>query len=145
MKAVRIPTKDSANATHTILPLIENPVQAGFPSPGGDYEEKELDFNTLLVQHPAATFCLRVEGDSMSEAGIDTGDILVVDRSLVPQHNDIVVASINNEFTLKRFIVTGGVMFLHAENKHYPDIEIQGSMELLIFGVVSSVIKQFRK
>lgn len=142
MRPVKVNTVQEKTAQFT--PLLDATVQAGFPSPAGDYEERELDFNTLLVRHPASTFCLRVEGDSMVNSGIHSGDILVVDRMLEPHHNDIVVANIDNDFVLKRFIVSENKMLLRSENENFLDIEINGSMEFSIFGVVCSVVKQLR-
>lgn len=123
------------------IKIIENPVAAGFPSPAADYVENELDFNALLVRNPSTTFCLKVKGESMSGAGINSNDIVVVDKLLTPNTNDIVVASIDGDFTLKRLIQEQGKLLLRAENELYDDIEIQGSMELVIFGVVSAVVK----
>jgi len=87
---------------HARIPLSLTSVQAGFPSPAADYAEDGLDFNELLIHRKAATYCLKVTGDSMTGAGIFPGDILVVDRSIPPANGDIAVAAVNGEFTVKR-------------------------------------------
>lgn len=127
------------------LPLYLEPVKAGFPSPASDYSENALDFNELLVRNKPASFCLRVSGDSMRNAGIFPGDILLADRSLKPVHRDIVVAAVEGEFTLKRLLFSaGGGIVLHPENPLYPDLELHSGEELEIFGVVRAVIRQLK-
>ena len=98
-------------------PLMENVVMAGFPSPADNYGSQPLDLNELLVRKPSATFFVRAMGDSMLEAGIDSGDILVVDRSLDPLDNDIVIACIQNEFTVKYFRKDSNGIALVPANK----------------------------
>lgn len=122
------------------LPLFLSPVQAGFPSPAEDYIERRLDLNDLVVQHPTATFFVKVEGESMEEANIFTGDILVVDRSLEPAHNKIVVAVVNGEFTVKRLSIESQGVFLLPENPKYRAIKITSAMDFQIWGTVTYVI-----
>ncbi len=122
------------------LPLFQNPVTAGFPSPAEDEIEKKLDLNELLIKHPTATFFLRVSGASMVKAGIHDNDILIVDRSLEPAHGKIVVAAVNGELTVKRLHLEKNKVFLMAENDVYRPIEITEGIELHIWGVVTSVI-----
>ncbi len=122
------------------LPLFQNPVTAGFPSPAEDEIEKKLDLNELLIKHPSATFFLRVSGASMIKAGIHDNDILIVDRSLEPTHGKIVVAAVNGELTVKRLHLEKNRVFLLAENDVYRPIEITEGIELHIWGVVTSVI-----
>lgn len=122
------------------IPLFGCKVQAGFPSPADDYVEGKLDLNELLIKHPAATFFLRVMGESMKDAGIFPNDLLVVDRSLKPDHNRIVIALVDNELTVKRLHHKNGELRLKAENKAFPDIELKGESELSVWGVVTSVI-----
>jgi len=98
------------------LPLFLSSVKAGFPSPADDFVETRLDLNEYLIDHPEATFFVRVSGDSMIRAGIHTGDILIVDRSLEPKNNDIVIAIIDGEFTVKRLKKYGDRVFLVPEN-----------------------------
>ena len=122
------------------LPIFSARISAGFPSPADDYIENKLDLNEFLVQHPAATFFVRVEGDSMTEAGINSGDLLVVDRALETVNNCIVVAIINGEFTVKRISKNRGKIFLQPENPSYKALEITPEMDFKIWGRVSYVI-----
>lgn len=124
------------------LPLYVSGLRAGFPSPADDYIEKKLDLNEYLVKHPAATFYVRVEGDSMIGAGIISGDILVVDRALEPVHNKIVVAIVDGEFTVKRLLLKDKKVILAPENDAYDVIEIHDGMEFAVWGVVTSVIHE---
>ena len=124
------------------LPLYANSVSAGFPSPADDYIERKLDLNTHLVQHPAATFFVRASGDSMQEAGIQSGDMLIVDRSLEATHGKIVIAALNGELTVKRLSRQGGRVQLIPANKHYQPIDISDEHELVIWGVVTHVIHE---
>ena len=125
------------------LPLFGSRISAGFPSPADDYVEDMLDLQKLLVEHPAATFYLRVTGDSMSGAGILSGDILVVDRALEPAHDAIVVASVDGELTVKRLYHRNGWVALVAENPAYAPIEIDEAMDMRIWGVVCGVVRKF--
>lgn len=133
-----------ARRTELNLPLFSARVQAGFPSPADDHLERSIDLNEELVQHPAATFFVRVKGESMQDAGIVSGDILVVDRSLAPSDRKIVVAMIDGEFTVKRFRQQDGQIFLEAANAQFPRIEVSGDQELVVWGVVSFVIHPAR-
>ena len=122
------------------LPLFESRVAAGFPSPADDHLEKTLDLNELLVRRPAATFFVRVEGTSMIGAGIHPGDILVVDRAEEAQDGQIVVAAVDGELTVKRLRRERARVYLQPENPDYRPIEITGETDLVIWGVVTSVI-----
>lgn len=133
-----------ARRTELSLPLFAARVQAGFPSPADDHLERSIDLNEELIQHPAATFFVRVKGESMHDAGIQSGDILVVDRSLAPTDRKIVVAMIDGEFTVKRFRNQDGRIFLEAANDQFPKIEVSGDQELVVWGVVSFVIHPAR-
>lgn len=121
-------------------PLFMVPVRAGFPSPAEDYIEGKLDLNSHLVKHPAATFFVRVEGDSMIDAGIHPGDILIVDRSLEPADKKVVIAIIDGDLTVKRIRMKDGKVFLAPENGNYPNIHINEDMNFEIWGVVTNVI-----
>lgn len=129
------------------VPLAENTVQAGFPSPAENDARQDIDLNQLLVKNPASTFLLRVQGDSMIDAGIADGDLLVVDRSRVPHSGDIVIMQVNNEFTVKRYCVdkASSKPYLHAENSSgtYRDITPSDCDEWLCFGVVRYALKAF--
>lgn len=123
-----------------LVPLYQDKISAGFPSAGDDSVEERLDLNELLIKHPAATFFLRVSGNSMIGAGIHEGDILIVDRSLKPGHGKIVIASLNGELTVKRLFIEGGKIKLVAENAAYPPIDISEEIDFRVWGVVTNVI-----
>ncbi len=125
-------------------PLFQEGVQAGFPSPAEDFVEGYLDLNQYLIQHPSATFFVRARGDSMINAGIYDGDILVVDRALDAKNNDIVIASVFGEFTLKRLIIEEDKIVLMPENPEYSPIEILPDSDFRIWGVVTSVIHKLQ-
>ncbi|TVM02595.1 MAG: peptidase S24, partial [Candidatus Brocadia sp. WS118] len=115
-------------------------VSAGFPSPADDHIQKKLDLNELVIKHPAATFFVRVNGDSMKNAGIFHDDILVVDRALDPKNNDIIVCVLNGEFAVKRFVKNKRRIVLYPENPDYTPIEVTEEMEFQVWGVVPYVI-----
>lgn len=127
------------------FPLYGSKVSAGFPSPADDYIETQLDLNDLLVTHKEATFFLRVKGDSMRNANINDGDLLVANRAIVPAHCDIVVAVVNAELTVKTLFKRRDVVKLVAANEAYPEIVIQPDNELVVWGVVTHVIHSFGK
>ena len=129
--------------TKAIRPLFTCGVSAGFPSPADEHIDRKLDLNELLIQHPAATFFVRVAGDSMQEAGINHGDILVVDRSLEAASGKIVIAIVNGELTVKRFVQTATSCQLVAANPQYPPVAITTDTDFRVWGVVTSVIHQF--
>jgi DNA polymerase V len=129
--------------TSTIkIPLYNESVKAGFPSPADDFIDKHIDLNELLIRHPAATFFVRVKGDSMMNAGIFSGDVLVVDKALEAKNNCIVIAVINGELTVKRLRSIGNRVQLIPENDNYPIIDITAEMSFQIWGVVKSVIRE---
>ena len=128
---------------------IAGSVVAGFPSPAEQYLEPPLDLNTLLVKRPAATYFVRVEGDSMVGAGIHDGDLLVVDRSLTPANGDVIIAALDGEFTVKTYrtgLKTGAdgrrhrFVALEPANPDYPTIVVDAGHELLLFGKVTAVV-----
>ena len=112
-------------------------VPAGFPSPAADHTQKRLDLNEHLIRNKEATFVFRVKGDSMVGIGIYEGDELLVDRSIEAKHGNIVLAVLNNDFTVKRLYRRGGVVKLVAENNLYPPILVKEGEELLVWGVVT--------
>lgn len=128
--------------TALVIPLASANVQAGFPSPAEDHTERSLDLNEHLVRNPAATFFVTVRGDSMREAGILSGDLLVVDRSLRPTDHQIVVAMLDGDFTVKRLCQRQGKIWLEAANQAFPPVEIGAEQDLVIWGVVTFVIHQ---
>ncbi|SEA55758.1 SOS response UmuD protein. Serine peptidase. MEROPS family S24 [Desulfuromusa kysingii] len=126
------------------IPLFLDNVPAGFPSPASDYCERKLDLNELCINKPAATYFVRAQGDSMIDAGIFPGDVLVVDRSLTAQHGDIVIAEFNGELTVKKLEMTPVVRLIPMNNQHAP-IEIPEESDLEIFGVVTTSIHSLHK
>ena len=136
-----------------VKPKISGSVVAGFPSPAEQYLEPPLDLNELLVKRPAATFFVRVQGDSMIGAGINDGDLLVVDRSLRPASGDVIIASVDGDFTVKTLRLgdgewgtgNGGEIRLVAANPKYPDIVLKPGQELDYLGKVTACIHQFKK
>ena len=122
------------------LPLYGAYVPAGFPSPADDFIEDMLDLNTFLIRHPAATFLVRVQGESMVDAGIYPGDILVVDRALEPGDRSVVVVALDGELTVKRIRRRSGKVFLEAQNPKYSPIEVPPDTSLHVWGVVTYVI-----
>ena len=127
-------------STRYALPIFLGRLPAGFPSPADDYLEGKLDLNRHLIKHPAATFFVRVTGDSMIRAGIHSGDLLVVDRSLEPADKNVVVAVLDGELTVKRLFKQNGILRLLPENLSYQPIEISPQQTIEIWGVVTSVI-----
>jgi DNA polymerase V len=127
--------------TTTGVPLMSSKVPAGFPSPADDYLDRALDFNELLIQNPAATFAVKVAGDSMIGAGIFPEDIAVVDRSAAPKDKSIILALHDGEFTIKRYRRRGGKVWLQAENPSYADTVIDGEMSFEVWGVVTKSIR----
>jgi len=117
-------------------------VPAGYPSPAEDFCEGSLDLNQHLIHHPAATFFVRVRGDSMMGAGIFSGDLLVVDRAIAPHSNSIVIAVVNGELTIKRLHQQDEQISLLPENPDYSPIEITSAMEFAVWGVVTGVVRR---
>lgn len=122
------------------LLFFQSPVEAGFPSPADDFVEKSLDLNELLIEHPAATFFVRVQGSSMKDAHILDGDVLIVDRAKEAVSGTIVVAVLNGEFTVKRIEKKGEALFLVPENKKFQPILVTPEMDFQVWGVVTYVI-----
>lgn len=120
--------------------LFEAKVSAGFSSPAADYEEDKLDLNKYLIKHPAATFFVRVTGDSMMGAGIHSGDLLVVDRSLEPRDKSVVIAVIDGELTVKRIRIGKKKITLEPENENYSVQQITEDTDFQVWGVVTNVI-----
>lgn len=128
-----------------VLPgMAQDGIHAGFPSPATDYMTQAIDLNKELVRHPAATFYGRVVGDSMIDAGVEEGDILVIDRSLEPQSGDMAVCFLDGEFTLKYLQIDRSGLTLVPANPEYPEIKVGEGMEFKMWGVVTYVIKKVR-
>lgn len=126
------------------LPYADGGIKAGFPSPAQDCMQDSIDLNKELVRHPSTTFYARVSGDSMTNAGINDGDLLVIDRGIEPQDNDIVVAFIDGEFTLKRIEIdkSGQCLWLIPANEKYKPIKVNEDNDFIIWGVVTYSIKK---
>jgi len=122
------------------LPLAESDIKAGFPSPADDFMEDALDLNQHLIDHPSATFFVRVSGDSMVDAGIHDGDILIVDRALEPSDGKIVIAVLDGQLSVKRLRKQNGKVSLEPENDAYGPLEITEENDLRIWGIVTRVI-----
>ena len=126
------------------LPLFLSRISAGFPSPADDYVESRLSLDEHFVPRPEATFFLRVQGDSMIGAGIHDGDLLIVDKSLEPRHGSIVIAEVHGELTVKRLHHKDGKIALLAENPAYQAIPVSEESQLVVWGVVTSVVHALR-
>lgn len=124
------------------LPYISSGIKAGFPSPAADFDESKISLDNVLVKNKEATFYAKASGNSMIGAGIDDGDILVIDRSIEPQNNKIAVCFIDGEFTVKRIKIENEEVYLMPENKNYKPIQISEENNLIIWGIVTYVIKK---
>jgi DNA polymerase V len=124
------------------LPYISSGIKAGFPSPAADFDESKISLDNVLVKNKEATFYAKASGNSMIGAGIDDGDILVIDRSIEPQNNKIAVCFIDGEFTIKRIKIENEDVYLMPENKNYKPIQISEENNLIIWGIVTYVIKK---
>jgi DNA polymerase V len=123
------------------LPFISDGIKAGFPSPAADFDESKISLDNVLVKNREATFYAKASGNSMIGAGIDDGDILVIDRSLEPKNNKIAVCCIDGEFTIKRIVVAKDGVYLTPENQDFKPIKVTDDNELIIWGIVTYVIK----
>ena len=133
-------TPDTDNSLE--ITLAQTGISAGFPSPADDFKEYKISLDKTLVRNKEATFYARVSGQSMVGAGLDDGDLLVVDKSLEPEHNKIAVCFIDGEFTVKRLKVTSEAVYLHPENPAYEPIKVTDGNDLQIWGIVTHVIKK---
>ena len=124
--------------------LVEQGISAGFPSPADDFKEIRISLDKELVKNKESTFYARVSGDSMKNAGLSDGDLIVIDRSLNPENNKIAVCFIDGDFTVKRIIKKGGELYLKPENKNYKKIIIKEENQLMMWGIVTYVIKKIK-
>jgi len=132
---------DISPRTTASVPLMGGTATAGFPSPADDYLDRPLDFNELLIENPAATFAVRIDGLSMIGIGIFPGDIAIVNRAKEPVDQSIILALVDGAFTVKRFRRRAGRVWLHAENPAYADIEIAEEMSFEVWGVITNTIR----
>lgn len=130
--------------TSAAIPLAQSKIAAGLPSPVQDYTEQSIDFNEYLIRNPNTTFVVKVASLSMLGAGIDVDDDLIVDRSIPAKNRNIVVALVDNDFTVKRLMIEGEKKWLQAENPEFPDIHFNDGQEMVIWGVVTRVIKNLK-
>lgn len=124
------------------IPYVEAGIKAGFPSPAADFEGKRISLDRELIKNEIATFFARVDGDSMLDAGLSDGDLLVVDRSLQPEDGKIAVCMLDGEFTVKRLRVIKDAVYLVPENKAFKEIKVEEDQELVIWGIVTYVVKE---
>ena len=124
--------------------LIENGISAGFPSPADDFKEIRISLDEELIKNKEATFYARVSGDSMQDAGLSDGDLIVIDRAINIENNKICVCYLDGEFTVKRIIKRGRKLYLKPENKNYEEIEIKKDSELIVCGIITFVIKSVK-
>lgn len=137
--------KTIAEGSDLSLQLFESRIQAGFPSPAQGAFADSVDLNHELINNPAATFCARVIGDSMTDSGINEGDMLIIDRSLEPHDGDIAVCFIDGDFTVKRIIIKNDELSLVPANRKYPVIKVPKESNFIIWGVVSHIIKKLNR
>ena len=130
------------NNTQINTPIFLDKVSAGFPSPATDYMENKLDLNEYLIKHPAATFIVKANGSSMTSASIYSDDLLIIDRSIAPKNNNIVIASIFGDLTVKKLKKKEKSLFLVPANNYYPSIEGKEEIECFICGVVTYIIHE---
>lgn len=130
-------------STELELPYVDVGISAGFPSPADDFIELTIDLNRELIKHKDSTFFAKVKGDSMKNAGIFDGDLLIIDKSLEPQDGKIAICQIDGDFTVKRIKKENGVVWLIAENEDYKPIKVTEENELMIWGIVIHSIKTF--
>jgi DNA polymerase V len=132
---------DVESRTALRVPMMAWPAACGFPSPAEDYVDRPLDFNELLIEHPAATFAIRIEGDSMTGAGIFPGDIAVVDRAREPVNGSIILALLDGAFTVKRYRMKDGAVVLQAENPGFADMRLTDGQSFEVWGVITRSIR----
>mgnify|MGYP005731954189 FL=1 len=133
------------NPNHDVrkqIHMTQEGVSAGFPSPADDFKELRISIDQEVVRNEEATFYARVSGVSMQGAGLDDGDLLVIDRSLEPENDKIAVCFIDGSFTVKRLKVDVDCVYLMSENKNYKPIKVTEGDELLIWGIVTYVVKK---
>ena len=133
--------KPNLDESHSI-PLTSNNISAGFPSPADDFKEIRISLDKEIIKNEEATFYARVDGESMLGAGLNDGDLIVIDRSEEPKNGSIAVCFLDGEFTVKRIVKKNNKLYLKPENKNYKEIEITNDNELFIWGIVTFVIKK---
>lgn len=140
LKFYRVETR-----SHLNLPYADTGIRAGFPSPAQDYLESVIDLNRELIKHPATTFFGRVCGDSMKDAGIHDGDILVIDKSIEPKNGDMAVCFVDGDFTIKYIRLGQGLVWLLPANNAYQPIKVTSENDFMIWGIVTYSIKNHHR
>lgn len=125
------------------IPLVEGGISAGFPSPAQDFLDIAIDLNKELIKNPATTFYARVNGDSMKDVGIDSGDLVIIDKSLTPENGKIAVCYVDGEFTMKKIKLEKNCCWLLPANKNYKPIKVTKDNNFIIWGIVVHLIKSF--
>ena len=138
--ALEFYTPEDSNPLEIVL--TQTGISAGFPSPADDFKEFKISLDRTLVKNKEATFYAKVSGQSMVGAGIDDGDLLIVDKSLEPKNNSIAVCFIDGEFTVKRLKISGGNVYLQPENASYKPIKVTNDNDFQVWGIVTHVIKR---
>lgn len=133
-------TPQNTNSLGAIL--VDTGISAGFPSPADDFKQERLSLDETLIKNKEATFFARVSGQSMINAGLNDNDLLIIDRSLEPEHNKIAVCFLDGEFTVKRLKIENNTLWLQPENDNYKPIEITQDNQFVIWGIVTNVIKK---
>ena len=142
MDEIKISEVKSEEEKSSGLQFFEGRVQTGFPSPAqGEYADT-IDLNRALITNPEATFCARVIGNSMVDAGINEGDLLIIDRSINPQNGHIAVCFVDGDFTVKRLSVRDDGIYLTPANSAFPELKVQEDSSFQVWGVVSHIIKK---
>ncbi|MFN4082908.1 MAG: LexA family protein [Bacteroidia bacterium] len=139
--STKIDIYSAINTSSLELPYVQSGISAGFPSPALDFVDISIDLNKHLIKHPSATFYGRVKGNSLKNAGISDGDLLVIDRSLNPTNGKIAVCYIDGEFTAKRILLKKDELWLMPENEDYQPIKIEEDNNFIVWGIVTHVIK----
>lgn len=132
-----------SDETKLEIPVADEGIKAGFPSPAQDFVDSSIDLNIELIKNPSATFYGRVKGDSMKNAGIEDGDLLVIDRSIEAQDGKIAVCFIDGDFTVKRIKLEKEICWLIPENDDYQPIKVTEENDFIVWGIVAHVIKSF--
>ena len=145
MNKTNLKIHPSVQSLKLSLPYADGGIKAGFPSPAQDYMESAIDLNKELIKHPASTFYGRVKGDSMIDANVHDGDILVIDKSLEPQNGDMAVCFIDGEFTIKYIRLEKDVIWLEPANENYEPIKVTIENDFLNWGIVTYCIQNKRR
>jgi DNA polymerase V len=132
----------SSYDTKLELPVLPFSISAGFPSPALDFVDISIDLNKHLIDHPSATYYGRVQGESMKDAGINDGDLIIIDKSIEPTNGKIAVCYLDGEFTLKRILIKTDGLWLMPENEKYKPIKIEENNNLVVWGIVTYIIKK---